>query len=42
MPRVKTLTSNKPPAGWDQIEPTLKELTNQIKDVETQPFDGKR
>lgn len=42
MPRVKTHTSRKPPVGWDIIEPTLKELTNQIKDVENEPFDGRR
>ena len=34
MPRVKTLTSRKPPKGWEMIEPTLNEITNSIRDVE--------
>ena len=42
MPRVKTLTSRKPPTGWDLIEPTLKEITNSIRDVENTQFEGRK
>jgi len=42
MPKVRTLKSKNAPKGWDLIEPTLNELTNQMRDAENEPHEGKR
>ena len=42
MPKIRTLKSKRYPAGWDLIEPTLTELTNQMRDFENEPPEGKR
>ena len=42
MPKVKTNKTKKFPKGWDIIEPTLKELQQQMRDVENAPIEGKR
>ena len=42
MPKVKTVRSKNIPPGWQLIEPTLTELTNQMRDVENEPHEGKR
>jgi bud site selection protein 31 len=42
MPKIRTLTTKKPPAGFDEIEPTLSELNQRMKDAENDPHEGKR
>lgn len=42
MPKIKTLTTKKPPAGFEEIEPTLSELNQRMKDAENEPHEGKR
>ena len=44
MPKVRnTIRSRKKmPAGWDQIEPTLLELQQKMRDIENAPYEGKR
>jgi bud site selection protein 31 len=42
MPKIKTINSKKPPAGWDLIEPTLMELYQRMRDAENEPHEGKR
>ena len=42
MPRIRTLKSKKPPKGWEEIEGTLLELTQKIREVENEPHEGKR
>ena len=42
MPRIRTLRKKKMPEGWDLIEPTLTELTQQMRDAENDPNEGKR
>lgn len=34
MPKIKTIRTRKAPEGWDQIEPTITEIGNQIRDIE--------
>ncbi|PRP84075.1 hypothetical protein PROFUN_04066 [Planoprotostelium fungivorum] len=41
MPKVKT-SRTKYPEGWDDIEPTLTEFTQKMKDAENEPHEGKR
>ena len=44
MPKVRnTIRSRKKmPAGWDAIEPTLLELQQKMRDIENEPYEGKR
>jgi len=43
MPKIKTIRSRKRvPAGWDAIEPTLTELQQKMRDIENEPYEGKR
>uniref|UniRef100_A0A0G4HAZ2 G10 protein n=1 Tax=Chromera velia CCMP2878 TaxID=1169474 RepID=A0A0G4HAZ2_9ALVE len=42
MPKIRTLGGKKPPAGWDEIEPTLDELGRKMREAENEPHDGKR
>lgn len=42
MPKVATLKAKKAPSGWDLISPTLTEMSNQMRDAENDPGDGKR
>jgi bud site selection protein 31 len=42
MPKVKTLKSKKPPAGWETIVPTLLELYQSMREAENEPHAGKR
>ena len=43
MPKVRTIRSRKKmPAGWDTIEPTLLELQQKMRDIENEPYEGKR
>ena len=42
MPKIKTLKSRKTPEGWDLVEKTLNDLTNQMRDAENEPHEGKR
>eukprot|EP00918_Siedleckia_nematoides_P094765 GHVU01208005.1.p2 GENE.GHVU01208005.1~~GHVU01208005.1.p2 ORF type:complete len:105 (-),score=8.80 GHVU01208005.1:665-979(-) len=42
MPRIRTLTTRKPPEGWEKIEPTLEELNQKMRDAEKEPHEGKR
>ena len=44
MPKVRnTIRSRKKmPAGWDSIEPTLLQLQQKMRDIENEPYEGKR
>ena len=43
MPPVRTARNRKPPpAGFDDIEDTLLEFSNKMKDAENAPTDGKK
>jgi bud site selection protein 31 len=42
MPKIKTLATKKAPAGWEEIEPTISELNQRMKDAENDPHEGKR
>jgi len=42
MPKIKTIRTRKAPEGWDLIEPTLIEISNQIRDVENQTYSDKK
>lgn len=43
MPPVRTTHNRKPPpAGFDDIEDTLLEFSNKMKDAEAAPTDGKK
>jgi bud site selection protein 31 len=49
MPKIKTLSTKKPPIGWyiinnfrDTIEPTLSELCVRLREAENEPHEGKR
>ena len=42
MPRIKTLRHKKYPKGWEEIEPTLNELAQQMRDAENESSEGKR
>lgn len=41
MPKTPTLKSKRAPAGWDLVEPTLTQLTEEIREIETKPFTSK-
>ncbi|KAK9474990.1 G10 protein-domain-containing protein [Dipodascopsis tothii] len=42
MPRVRTMRTKKPPEGFDEIEDTLLEFNNRMKDIENTPHEGKK
>merc|ERR1711976_156286 len=42
MVKIRTVSTRKPPQGWDEIEPTLQELNQRMKDAENEPHEGKR
>ena len=42
MPKIQTIRTRKPPAGWQTIEATLTEIGNQIRDIENQPYSDKK
>ncbi|KAF9160538.1 Component of the SF3b subcomplex of the U2 snRNP [Actinomortierella ambigua] len=45
MPKIKTSRSKKPPKGFDEIEPTLLEFQQKLRDgksSENEPHEGKR
>lgn len=41
MPKVRTSRS-RPPAGWDEIEPTLSQLNQKMREAEAKPHTGLR
>eukprot|EP01111_Echinosteliopsis_oligospora_P010300 TRINITY_DN3177_c0_g1_i1.p1 TRINITY_DN3177_c0_g1~~TRINITY_DN3177_c0_g1_i1.p1 ORF type:complete len:146 (-),score=30.66 TRINITY_DN3177_c0_g1_i1:64-501(-) len=41
MPKVRT-TKTKPPKGWEEIEPTVNELNQKMREAELEPHEGKR
>lgn len=42
MPRIRTLTTRKPPEGWDEVVPQLEEFQSQMRDAVNEPHEGKR
>ena len=42
MVKIKTLNTKKAPVGWNEIEPTIIELNQRMKDAESDPHEGKR
>jgi len=42
MVKIRTVNTKKPPQGWDEIEPTIMELNQRMKDAENDPHEGKR
>ncbi len=42
MVKIRTVNTKKPPQGWDEIEPTLIELSQRMKEAENDPHEGKR
>lgn len=42
MPRIRTLTTRKPPEGWDDVLPQLEEFQAQMRDAVNEPHEGKR
>jgi bud site selection protein 31 len=42
MVKIRTVNTKKPPQGWEEIEPTLQELNQRMKDAENDPHEGKR
>ncbi len=42
MVKIRTVNTRKPPAGWDEIEPTIMELNQRMRDAENDPNEGKR
>lgn len=42
MVKIKTLNTKKAPVGWIEIEPTILELNQRMKDAENDPHEGKR
>ncbi|KAI9146145.1 cell cycle control protein cwf14 [Paraphysoderma sedebokerense] len=42
MPKIKTSRSKRPPEGFDEIEPTLKEFEQKMREAENEPDEGKR
>eukprot|EP00929_Paragymnodinium_shiwhaense_P120261 TRINITY_DN9218_c0_g1_i2.p1 TRINITY_DN9218_c0_g1~~TRINITY_DN9218_c0_g1_i2.p1 ORF type:complete len:299 (-),score=92.95 TRINITY_DN9218_c0_g1_i2:118-1014(-) len=42
MPRLRTLTTRKPPEGWDDVLPQLEEFQSQMRDAVNEPHEGKR
>lgn len=42
MPKIRKYNSKEPPKGWNEIEPTLTELNNQLKEISLDTSEGKR
>ncbi|KAG4106925.1 G10 protein [Neocallimastix lanati (nom. inval.)] len=42
MPKIRRSRTKRPPAGWELIEPTLKELERKMRDAENESHEGKR
>ncbi|CAG8577201.1 7201_t:CDS:2 [Diversispora eburnea] len=42
MPKIKHSRTKKPPEGFEDIEPTLLEFAQKMKDAENEPHEGKR
>jgi len=42
MVKIKTLNTKKAPVGYNEIEPTIIELNQRMKDAESDPHEGKR
>jgi len=42
MPRIRTLTTRKPPEGWEDVLPQLEEFQTQMRDAVNEPHEGKR
>lgn len=42
MPKIRTLKSKPPPAGFEDIEAELEELNRKMREAELEPHDGKR
>ncbi|ORX87304.1 G10 protein [Anaeromyces robustus] len=42
MPKIRRSRTKRPPAGWELIEPTLKELEKKMRDAENESHEGKR
>ncbi|KXS19158.1 protein BUD31 [Gonapodya prolifera JEL478] len=42
MPKIKKARTKPPPDGWEEIEPTLTELNQKLREAENEPHEGKR
>eukprot|EP00927_Polykrikos_kofoidii_P060938 TRINITY_DN55836_c0_g1_i1.p1 TRINITY_DN55836_c0_g1~~TRINITY_DN55836_c0_g1_i1.p1 ORF type:complete len:315 (+),score=70.38 TRINITY_DN55836_c0_g1_i1:148-1092(+) len=42
MPRIRVLTTRKPPDGWDDVLPQLEEFQAAMRDAVNEPHEGKR
>jgi len=42
MPRIRTLSTKRPPEGWDDVAPQLEEFQAQMRDAVNEPHEGKR
>ena len=42
MPRIRSRRAKKRPDGWELIEPVLIDITQKIKDIESEDHEGKR
>ncbi|CAG8558127.1 297_t:CDS:2 [Paraglomus occultum] len=42
MPKIRHARSRRPPEGFDEVEPTLLEFAQKMKDAENEPHEGKR
>ncbi|RKP35965.1 maternal g10 transcript [Dimargaris cristalligena] len=42
MPKIKTSRTRQPPEGWDDIEPTLEDFAQKMREAENDPHEGKR
>ncbi|KAG5440677.1 hypothetical protein PCK2_000265, partial [Pneumocystis canis] len=41
MPRIRTLREKPPPEGFDDIEPTLQDFAQKMKDIENEPHENR-
>ena len=42
MPKIRKTNAKQPPKGWDNIEATLFELNNKLKEINSESTEGKR
>ena len=42
MPKIRKSKAKEPPKGWNTIEPALTELNYKLKEVTSEPHEGKR
>ncbi|KAJ1978054.1 Component of the SF3b subcomplex of the U2 snRNP [Dimargaris xerosporica] len=42
MPKIRTSRTRQPPEGWEDIEPTLDDFAQRLREVENEPHEGKR